>query len=450
MLLWMSTIGFAARPPGLDRAVEPEAVTVERWTPCVEAGACAPHQSTAEGRRGATLVQVPFEEADAFCRWQGRWLPTPEDIEVLGIKVPAHLPTKIGEWVGGPGGPWVRAPGSRELEPGAQGQLHGVRCLWSVEPAPAPPLPPFESCLQGYRRLGEPGTTEARAASDEESWTCAGLSVWLEMPPAGPTWLDHWTGESQTVVAERSDGSYALVFRRQQPDTDGEDAWFLPSITGDAGIKRIGPIRRTPLRDLEPGRRASYRVRIPGQREGRIEAMWLTHAGWDLAMVVGPGQYGARADEEDATAFFRTIAPSLVPGWSLPLPGGGWAALPSSLWSPIAPRLRPDRVVLAFESIPDGDQLELEVTREPLGGCDPAPDVPDSWALRSLGEVEAPGWVATFHKSAGDDGAIRWIVSGCSSLARVQLEIMGPAELTQEALSAWAQRFVFPEAEPPR
>lgn len=449
MLLWMSTIGLATRPPGLDRAVEPEAVSLARWEACVAAGACAPPGSVVEGLGPAPLVQVPFEEAQAFCRWQGGQLPSRGDVEVLGIKVPAHLPTQIEEWVGGEGGPWVRAVGSRELSPGDRRQAHGVRCLWSVEPAPPPPLPELESCLQGYRRSGEPGTTEARGSSGEDPWTCAGLSVWLEMPSAGPTWLDHWTGESQTVVAERSDGSYALTFRRHQPDVDSEEPWFLPSIAGDAGLKRIGPVRRTPLRDLEPGRRASYRVRIPGQREGRIEAMWLTHGGWDLALVVGPGQYGARADEEDANAFFRTIAPSLVPGWRLALPGGGWASLPPTLWSPRAPKLRPDRVALTFESILDGDQVELEVSREPLGDCDPAPRAPSSWALRALGEVEAPGWLASFHKAADDDSAIRWIVSGCSAGARVQLEIVGPDALTNEDLSAWAQRFVFPEATPP-
>ena len=441
----------ASRPVGLDRAVDSEAVTVEHWQACVDAGVCERARRTQDSRKGA-LVQVPFDQARAYCDWRETRLPRAEDIEVLGVKVPAHLPTEIDEWVASPPPalPQVRAAGTRTLAvAGSERETHGVRCLWQVAPATAPPLPPFEACLQGRRLAGSADTTEARG-STEEPWTCAGLSVWVEFPLAGPTWLDHWTGSIQSIVAERSDGSYALTFRRHVEPVDGEDddgLWFLEAMLGEAGIKRKGPIRQARLRDMAPGRRATYRVRIPDQRETRLEAQWLTHAGWDIAMVAGPGTYGGRPDADTTEAFFRSVAPSLVSGWRVPMPGGGWLSVPKRGWSPLAPRMRPDRVSLSFEDLDSGQHAKVRVERSPNGACVPR-EPPPGWGTQALGSAAGAGWQAELTALATPSGQTSAWITGCASDASVHIEVTRAdgTTPTREALQAWVPRLTFPES----
>lgn len=448
MLLSASWVAHAERPVGLDRAVEPEAVSVERWADCVSEGACAQAPRTSEGPDGTSLVRVVFDQAQAFCAWQGGQLPDASDIEALGIKVPAHHPSRIHEWVASAGrAGLVRKAGTRGLRPPGRRDLHGVRCLWEIQPAEAPALPPFEPCLRGHRRAGQDGTTEARA-SVEGPWTCGGLSVWVEFPGAGPTLLDHWTGEIQTVVSERSDGSYGLAFRPTDSaeERSANDAWFVDALIEDAAIKRAGSARRTSLRDLEGARRATFKVRIPGQKDGRVDALWLTYEGWDVALVVGPGQYGGRADSDTLQAFFRSVAPSLVPGWRLALPAGGWFSVPSDGFSPRAPTLKPDRVRLELQRMGSGEVARLDVRRHLLGAC-PA-EAPS--AAQPLGEVTGDGWRGTAYVASTEAGQ-EGLVVGCSEAASVEIRVSpgAGAALDLQVLQAWAERARFPEASAP-
>ena len=455
LLLMITTTAYAQSPVvwpapralGLDRAVDALAVTDAEWAACVDAEACSPARRTQPSRQGS-LVRVTYAEAVNYCRWSGTRLPRAEDIEALGVKVPGHLPTEIDEWVSRPPPalPLVRRAGTRDLEVSGERSLHGVRCLWQVAAADAPAWPDLEPCLGARRRVDQADTPDARGAT-EDPWTCAGLSIAVEFPRAGPTWLDHWTGRVQTLVAERSDGSYALSFRRSEAEPDdAEVPWYLAETVGTASIKRKGPLRTARLRDLEPAQRATWRIRLPEQRETRLETLSLQHDGWDIALVAGPGTYGGRPDLETAEAFFRSVLPSLVGGWRLALPAGGWLSVPPSAWSPQALTLRPDRVRATFEDFATGAQVDLNVARAPRGPCGGL-DAPPTWAVKSLGDYDGRGWRGEIGTLGAPSGAISGVVGGCSDDATVRIELRTAdgSEPDRATLELWANRLRFPE-----
>ncbi len=446
LILLLSTAAFAGRAPGLDAAIEPAPVTEADWQACVKAGACPPATEVVETERGR-LVRVPYEAASGYCASLGRRLPRQDEVAALGVSVPAHPKTVIDEWVAGDAEVphKLRPAGTRQVQ-SSSGGAHGLRCMWEVQAAPEPSYPDLEPCLLGRRRVGTEDVSEVRPATrgpiGDGMWTCGGLSVWVEPPDGGASWLDHWTGEIQTVVSERSDGSYAIAFRPHREAVEGEDdLWFLSAVAQDATIKRSGAARKLPLRDLEGAKRAQFKAGIPGQRETRFDALWLTHRTWDIALVVGPGRYGADPERSTTNAFFQSLAPSLVAGWRLALPGGGWASLPPTAWSPRAPVQQPDRVAASFVWLGRGIEVDIEARRL-LGQCPAGPTGPSEAGISSEGSESLSGWKADIFKVA-DPAGPRWIAVGCPSGVHARVELRG-GSASRDLLLEIARDVSFP------
>ena len=55
-------------------AIDSHEVTEADWAECLQAGACAPQPAT--GEPGLAQAWVPFDQAEAYCRWRGGSLPT--------------------------------------------------------------------------------------------------------------------------------------------------------------------------------------------------------------------------------------------------------------------------------------------------------------------------------------------------------------------------------------
>jgi formylglycine-generating enzyme required for sulfatase activity len=104
-----NAVRVAGAPGGADLWMDQTETSVSRYAACVSAGKCSPPRTdwktcnwTNRGARGSHPVNcVTWQQADSFCRWSGKRLPTEQEWEFAASSDKAgKYPWGDGNWTG--------------------------------------------------------------------------------------------------------------------------------------------------------------------------------------------------------------------------------------------------------------------------------------------------------------------------------------------------------------